>query len=158
MILKCGGHHDRWRGKTLYQPKFLTFFLMVMVPPPTLKLQPWLPFYIQVSKSQPGLVCHCTHVVVAAHLDTVANTSDTTVGERDTINIGVLASGGAAVERLLVTALVVLVVVVVVGVGRRRGRGRGRRRTTMSTGSGESTSGDGEESKNRGGELHVEGF
>jgi hypothetical protein len=106
------------------------------------------------SRSQVWYVS-CTHVVVAAHLDTVAST-DTTVGDRGTLNIGVFASGAAAVEVLTITAhivlvvvVVVVIVVVVVVVGGRLG---------FVMGSGESASGNGEESKNGGGELHVEGF
>jgi hypothetical protein len=92
-----------------------------------------------------------TYVVVAAHLDTVADTSNTTVGEGDTAYTAVLGVGGTAVQRLVIAT--------VVGLLDRRLRSLGslwRRGRLEAARSSESTSGDGEDGED--GELHVVGL
>jgi hypothetical protein len=90
-----------------------------------------------------------TYVVVAAHLDTVADAANSTVGEGLALDLCPMAIAVTAVERLFIVAALD------VDVGRRGlvglvglvGLGR-------SAGSSKSTSGNGEESDD--GQLHVD--
>lgn len=102
-----------------------------------------------------------SYVVLAADLETVADTSNASEGDGSASDIVLLvALIDAAVERLAVTTLHVLVVGVAVvvivggllGLGRLAGLRSGRRRA----GHGESTGGESKDGKS--GELHVEGL
>lgn len=88
-----------------------------------------------------------TYVVVAAHLDTVADAANSSVGEGHAVDISAMAIGVAAVERLRVAAGLD------VDVG---GRGGLLGLGGLATGNSKSTGGNGEESDD--GELHFDGL
>jgi hypothetical protein len=99
-------------------------------------------------------------VVLAADLETVANTSNASDGDGSASDVVfIVALIDTAVESLAVTTLLVLVVVVVVVVvvmvGGLLGL-CGLVGLTRAAGKGESTSGDSEDGKSR--ELHIEGL
>lgn len=89
-----------------------------------------------------------TYVVVATHLDTVADAANATVGEGDTVHTAVLVVGGTAVESLVIATAVALLDSL-----RRLGSLGGLDARSWA---GESTSGDGEDGED--GELHIVGL
>jgi hypothetical protein len=96
------------------------------------------------------------YLVVAAHLDTVADTPNATVGEGDTVYSAVLLTSGTAEESLVIAT--------VVGLLDRLdrlgslGRSRRRRRNEFGSWASKSTSGDGEDGEDGSGKLHVVGL
>jgi hypothetical protein len=93
------------------------------------------------------------YLVVAADLDTVADTSNAAIGEGDTVYSTVLLTSGTAEGSLAIAT----------GVGLldrldrlgRSGRSGRRRRSPTGSRASESTRGDGEDGEDGSGELHV---